>query len=568
MTRRKALLAGISGSLLGAQAETVRVEGTIVDSISAIPVEGARVLLVQQVRPGMLVVAPDLWRKEALPPETPGPDAHRMVVQTGPDGRFSFHVARPTRFMLYAYRDGYADMLPGRGGPGLFAVNDGEHPTGLLLKMVPESLVSGRLLDDETRQPVRGLVVRAYVAGDGPGSAVLPRRVPAQSKPADAHGQFSLAGLPAGNYILRAESTESPVIRPARHRESLRDLVLLRHDDLWYPGVSPAIEAETVRIVSGAPTEGLEFRLKRTRSFLIRGKVLGAEGVARVTLLRWGRHPFSPPLEIVTNGEIETNSAFEIEGLGAGQYVLRAEAPGGLSAQATMDIVDHHLDDVELLLQRGVAVRGAFKKPPPEGIKIELRPCDRAPGKLDIPLIVDAEGTFRSEALPYGRYLLAIRGSPSRVVRGSVKYNGIPAPHGLFVLDPSFDTHNLAVELAPATAVLRVKVTKGLRPAAHANVVLVQEPVEATTLREALTEIQAGEDGLAEFSGLPAGNYRLAAFPAEIRWRGLPDVVSVLAGSKALTLNEDELRQVEMSLGLRGRYTQSPNSTPVVALEG
>ena len=158
------------------------------------------------------------------------------------------------------------------------------------------------------------------------------------------------------------------------------------------------------------------------------------------------------------------------------------------------------------------------------------------------------EGTFRSEALPYGRYVLAISGARTRVALGSVSYNETPATHGHFLLDPSSDTHNLKVDLTPATSVLRVKVTKGFRPAAHANVVLVREPVGVTGLREALTDLQTSEDGLAEFSGLPAGDYRLAAFPAEIRWRELPNVVSVLAASKEVTLTEGELRQVETSV--------------------
>jgi hypothetical protein len=537
LNRRISMLVVFGGTLL-AQSPTIRVEGVIVDAVTGVPVEGARVLLVQERPRGVLVVAPDLWRKAALPAQTPPPDAQRMVVETGPDGHFQFIVAAPTGFMIFAYREGYADVVPGRGGPGRFLLGADQHRTDLILKIQPQNSVAGRLLDDETREPIRGLVVRAYIAGPAP------HRVPAQSKPSGADGRYGLSALPPGDYLLRVEPPASPSIKPARPDEDLGAVRLSDYLQSWYPGVATAGEALPVKVTGGVPIDGVDFRLKKSPHYVIRARITGGEGNARVTLLRRRYLPLDPPIEFVTSGAFEIGSSFEIAPLVDGTYVLLAEA-GALYAQESVTLEGTHADHVELHLRPGVLVTCSIEPSAAQESSIELRPLDRARGKFDIPFSAGEEGVFRSQPLPPGRYVLSLRGN---AVVARVHYNNTLAPHGHFHLDPGYDRHHLVITLAERPAAIQANVRQGLRPAAHANVVLVREPVLAESLRDALKEAQSDDDGRVQFDNLAPGTYRLAAFPAEILWRELPELVTQLSSARDLSLAEGEVKQVEVPL--------------------
>jgi len=92
--------------------------------------------------------------------DVPGSNA---ATETDSQGNFAFEDVAPGRYMLTAERTGYLTtryLIP-RGGPLVIEV--GKRATDIVIKMVPQGIIAGRVLDDENEPLVSATVtVRLY----------------------------------------------------------------------------------------------------------------------------------------------------------------------------------------------------------------------------------------------------------------------------------------------------------------------------------------------------------------------------------------------------------------------
>ena len=137
---------------------------------------------------------------------------HPRAIQTDGDGRFRL-VDVPSGAVLFASKRGYLDWSEMRypswaGNRVLFQA--GETRRDVVVTLIREAVISGRIVD-ESGDPVVGLDVtvlsRTYVAG----RPVFRRIERHNTSRTDDRGQYRVAGLSPGEYLIAAENVEGSI---------------------------------------------------------------------------------------------------------------------------------------------------------------------------------------------------------------------------------------------------------------------------------------------------------------------------------------------------------------------
>ncbi len=124
--------------LLRAQAPASKpgsVEGTVVNFATGEPVRKASVRLERHTGPGGT--------------------AHNLSTQSDASGRFHFDSVEPGPYEVGAQRDGYMAPQGRYGIPAPFQVAEEQHVSGVIVKLVPLSVLSGHV-QDEDGTPIPG----------------------------------------------------------------------------------------------------------------------------------------------------------------------------------------------------------------------------------------------------------------------------------------------------------------------------------------------------------------------------------------------------------------------------
>lgn len=217
--RRVALSTVIAaGIALLARAQSTAITGRVVADESGEPIANARVTLA-----------------------TTGPALGTPVVLTDGDGRFTF-IAAPGRHSVVASKSGYARS---DGVPAIAA-----KPIEIRLRR--GAVISGRVVD-EFGDPVAMARVSAQLPSNTPAN---PTRV--ASAETDDRGEYRLAGLPAGTFVVAVVT-----LGPPGPPESIGNGNFISRgptpQTTYYPGVSAANEAQAVRLQFGDERPGIDF---------------------------------------------------------------------------------------------------------------------------------------------------------------------------------------------------------------------------------------------------------------------------------------------------------------------
>jgi uncharacterized protein (DUF2141 family) len=323
----------------------------------------------------------------------------RRTVITNDDGVFAIERLPPGRYTLTAAKDGYVTAnygakRPGRAGRTI-ALLDRETRT-VTLRITRGSVISGTITD-EGGEPASGVPIGVYVsrmnAATGEG-----RFVPAAQATlttTNDRGEYRLFGLPAGDYLVRAEArmpvtlttfaSDLQVLSAAEIRRALaearepgpqarpgpptkgpapivsnelRQNVTLA--PVFYPGTADISRAMIVTVGPAEERTGIDFDLQ----------IVSAANVSGVVSFA-GRTPPSITLirrDTVTTDDIVTGKATDLDGSFAfrsvmpGKYTLIARANPQMRVQeyASTDIVVHGDDitGIGLTLQPMLTIAG------------------------------------------------------------------------------------------------------------------------------------------------------------------------------------------------------------------
>jgi len=246
--------------------------------------------------------------------------------------------------------------------------------------------------------------------------------------------------------------------------------------------------------------------------------------------------------QAVAQAPIALGSSFRLDGLPPGRYWLQAvlakgSPPGRRAAYHFFELDDANVDNLELAVTKGVAIRGkatlhetvagsyqeVIKPESPPQVSLAYR--DRMSNGDEVaPVRWQPDGSFEIQGVMDGTYKVYATRLPAGLALGEARYNGSRQPRGLITLNRGALEQKLELVLYPATASIQVSVMEGTRPAKDAQVALLAEDYDQEDPQREVKTAQTDANGLATFPKLIAGKYRVLAFGPDAAWRTTPSL--------------------------------------------
>ena len=134
-------------------------------------------------------------------------DPSNFTTESDPQGNFTFDEVVPGRYMLFAERPGYLNADFSSSRDGILTINPSQRMTDVVIKMIPQSIIAGRVVDDEN-EPLPGATVNVSFY------AVQKGQPPLQggSGTTNADGVFAIGGLIPGRYVASVAAPPSPAV--------------------------------------------------------------------------------------------------------------------------------------------------------------------------------------------------------------------------------------------------------------------------------------------------------------------------------------------------------------------
>ena len=399
------------------------------------------------------------------------------------------------------------------GGDQTVTVAAGAKLDGFVLQMVPQGVITGRVVDsDGDPLPNIGINLARELTLQG-----QKRRFPigGQSVTNDL-GEFRIAGVSPGTYYLGAN--ESPHgMSPERRIRSGEEIL----GKAYYPNTSNESAAKPIEMAAGDEVRGIELQLARVRAFRVRGQVtLPPDADARSVIVNLVPEPKGPGGAVMGFGGSfisDGDSNFDIGGVVPGSYFLIASHNDGgkqRTARVRVEVTDHNVDGLIVTFASGVSIAGVVRAAGapatfrPDSVQITLQPADGDPSAAINPPggTADRKGAFTLDNVPPGRYRVATYIDPDEGYVQSTRYGGQDLGGNPVVVGETAGTAAIEVVVAFDGGEISGTVQNGQgRPAAAAMVaILPADPGRKEHARNAITD----QDGRFQIRGVPPGSYQ------------------------------------------------------------
>lgn len=445
----------------------------------------------------------------------PGLPGARFVTTTDAGGAFTVNDVPPGRYSISAERTGFvrwwSEQRP--GSRATVTVAPGQDLAGVTLKLIPQGVITGRVMDEEG-DPVQGAMVQVLKVRYAQGRKQLLPMGPAGNS--NDIGEFRIAGVPPGRVLLSVL-----VGVPSMNRVTTRRMPDRGFAPLYFPGVTDPSQAAPISIAAGAEFNTGELRLQRSLLHRVSGKVNGITGrfgisvmlYPRNSMMALGSAQFRPT-------PVQPDGTFWIAGVQAGEYFLQARQASGRndhrSGRAAVTVGAGDVENVEITLSEGLTVNGTVRVEAPGSVQLDRLIVQPQPTEgsttSGFTAQVESNGTFATTVpdpapvrfsllnIPDGYYLKAMRYGGQDVAGNMVDFSsgGVSGP--------------VEFLLAPNAPVLDgiVQNEQG-DPVGRATVTLV--PEGALKEQWDLYKVaQSDQNGLYRFGSLPPGSYKLYAW--------------------------------------------------------
>jgi Carboxypeptidase regulatory-like domain len=348
-----------------------------------------------------------------------------LRVFTDISGSFVIQNVSPGRYEVAAHRTGYFDQAYGSAIPAIieFPISGGRDVEGILIPMIPWSVISGRI-SDEDGEPIVGAEVSALERGIHWGRAMLFSRLTTQTNDL---GDYRIYGLSSGRYYLRVQSRQSkspgvPSYSPA-----------------YYPGVSEIANAEAVDVPSGEEVSAANIRLMPGTPVMISGSVSNGmthKAVGGCCVFLEPRDEKLAPFALHGPGYlIDPTGSFEIRGVTPGAFTLIATTTvqGRVYySKLPIEVRASGLKDVRMVIMPGGDIQGRIATETNTGFdfsrtKIQLEQFISDFGRTP-QLTPKQDGSFSFADLPPGSYRIGVLGLSQDTYVKSVRVRGNDIP--------------------------------------------------------------------------------------------------------------------------------------------
>jgi hypothetical protein len=389
------------------------VEGTVVNVATGGPVRKARVTL---------------------------RDDQRSIVyatNAGEDGRFLFPSVEPGPYLAFAECDGFTVPRGSRTPTGApVSVAEGQEVRNVSLKLSPLGAIGGKVTGDDG-EPIPRATVSAQYYFYYQGTQWFRTLV---STTTDDRGVYRFIKVPPGRYYLRASLRTAPPVTLEHTHSSVPEAGYIA---AYYPAVDDLTQAAAIDIAPGVTLDNIDFRLRSTPLFHIRGRVVDDRKRPLKVL---------PSIEVCGAAELGTYSevsvkaapdgTFDASGIWPGRYCVKVsdylEEGAWRYAAETITVSDQTVSGMVIVASSVPVTRGT--------LRVEGKPLDQL-GKMKLllwgnddyayrELDRQPDGSFVRSLVP-GAYEIGISGTTPGVYLKSVNFNGQPLPNGKFVVGPT-----------------------------------------------------------------------------------------------------------------------------------
>ena len=426
-----------------------------------------------------------------------------MWMRTSNTGDFAFDNLQPGLYTASAERAGYSGTVSADltiGSQRRIYLEKDQNVTDFVVRLAPHSVITGKVIDDAD-DPVAFAAVHALRCTM---TAYEPVCESASIGITNDLGEYRLAYLPPGRYLVRAENSayrENLTPGNAVGRDAESQLV-----STYFPQTGDPVLASVIDLGAGKQVGGIEVRLERATVYRVRGRVnpiLGGVSVEFVS--SWFGKAQNPYRQsVVTDGE----GRFSIR-LPAGPYLVTAQAKEdaarALEYRSRLR-VRGDLDNfvVPLAVLAGAQATVIWPESGPSAnLRVDLRPVPGQSLSSGGAGMFDRLNSARIENIAGGEYEVRLSGLPEDRYVKSVRVGGIEGVSAM----------------VGATSRVSIEVTVG-EPAATLEGVTVDRMGKRTAATQVLVwKVGSGaarmvlSDGAGEWrlTGLGPGEYRLLA---------------------------------------------------------
>lgn len=466
------------------------IAGTVVNSATGQPISGALVIatVVPQFTPNQ---TPSLNRQQPL----------RAV--TNASGRFSFEAENPISASLQVSRQGYRSD----NNLDTALVFIGDNLTDTTVRLVPQSIVTGRVVDSDG-EPLNGMTVEAVridiVDGrrqlrDGYANAVT-----------DDRGEYRLWNLAPGSYYVKFMGRS--LMRNYYVSNAAFEYSDSAYGLMYYPSALTQETAQVLRIAPGQ-TVTAPFTAGSRKAYQIRGKIVNGppQRPFEIRLLRGAE-------VMPSRGAVNLAAAtFQVVDVTPGPYTLQIYTSDGgplLFGETPVTMGERDFGGVSVTMGSGVEVHGQVQSSgETQGLAfVKAHRLDSSPGAApEVTALLERDRTgFTLTGLLPGRYEIGAAGFDgyvSSILEGAsdVLANGLTIAPG--------EVPELTVKLMPGGATVLVTVD-GAAPLGRKST--GERWSVLLTGRSGSSQSYRAEEGLGnalDFGGLAPGDYTVYAWP-------------------------------------------------------
>jgi hypothetical protein len=487
------------------------------------------------------------------------------TTMTNDDGAFAFEGVTPGRYTVTAakitYETGYAPNAPRGRRPQRLEVTAGAAVENVTIALHRASAITGRVVDEfgDPVQNVRVALRRFPGAAGG-----RPRQTPGMSEVrTNDIGEFRLAPVPAGRYLLTAETQLNAFTLP--------NIPAAPAGFVAWPQAPSLDQAQPLVVERGHEFRDVELQLFPTKSTRVTGVVLGVDGQPATgasinvgPVFAGDDEPYSGYGTSTQNGRFELTLPPGVYDLSASlDEGVRDRLRTGLISETTrITVSGEPMDGLTLQINapRSIAGRivfagGGMGVPPPDPAKTNVFIVGRNMWPQE-PLVIKPDFSFATtiagdvrhvQANAAGWFLRSIVAGDEDVTVGGIRFGDRKAITDLVI---TFTDRPTKLSAAVAD-------TKG-QPATEFLVVVFpvekrRRPTRRYMGSEFAVQREAGpspEGGPARLPGLLPGEYfAIAIHPDDYDAAGLPGDYTVLEPlAQRFTLGEGEVRVLNLTL--------------------
>jgi hypothetical protein len=335
----------ISVAILLIATPDIRARRSPADSQEATCAITGRVTIENEAAPGVVVA---LQRATSSWP-LPAPIARAIADK---EGRFQMNNLPEGRYYLVPLAPAYfapsEDRMLASGKPVTLA--KGETLAGIELKLIPGGVITGRVTTSGG-QPVIGSTIYTRVTDplarlQGPSTTHSDSRFKT-----DDRGVYRIYGLPAGRYIVSAESGTPG-----------------QPGSVFHPGVTRESQAGQVDVVAGKVVENVDIKLPPImRAYQATGRVIDEATGRPVPGISVGKNVLeanSNRVVVQIGGQpVDERGAFRLTDLAPGRYAVSVPINSGseyYSDEVVFDVTDQDVTGLEIRARRAASLSGVI----------------------------------------------------------------------------------------------------------------------------------------------------------------------------------------------------------------